>query len=735
MNSLIPIARELPAPHEPQFEPLEPATIDLRAILGVLLQRARLGLAVAAAIMVVGIAVLLQMTPVYTATGSLLVDPHRENAATRENSQTGGPPDMSAVDTQVEVLRSHALAEAVVRRLKLYDDPEFNPKVAPGMFGIKAKPRIGPPDDRTLADVADRLLERVKVRRVGLTYVVQVSATSASPRKAATVANAVMTAYIDRQLDEKIAIITHANREIGTQLEAMRRDAEAAEAKVQEYKNANGLFSTEGQSMAEQEVSTLNQQIASAKAETAEKSARYQAALDQVRRGSGGADVGQALGSETIRELRTREAEKSTRLAQLKEDFKPDYPEVKRTQAELDDIQAQIQRELNRILSSLRADSLAAAEREGSLLGSRGQAKGNLITNNRAEVGLVALRQRADAAKQVYEAYLNRAKQVAAEGSLQQADATVTSPASLPLKPSAPKKRIGALVIAFVALMAGGGAMLLAELWSRVLRSRYDVENELGLPFAGVFPDLESSLPKGRKRPSSPADFIVQQPLSSFAEAFRNLSAYLRLSSRTGPVKLLAITSAVPKEGKSMSSVCLARTLALGGARVVLVDCDLRLRGVTRTLGDADSGLTEVIEGTKTLDASLVLDKPSGAWILPVAAADRIPQDLFSRPQVDVLLNALCEAFDYVILDTPPVLGVADARILAAKAERVLMLVRWNKTPVRAARSAVEILHECGANVVGCVLSRVNVKQQARYGYGDSSDYFRYYNDYYITAR
>jgi polysaccharide biosynthesis transport protein len=734
MNSLIPITRELPVPQDTQFEPLEPGGVDLRLLLGVLLQRAALGIIVGAVICVLGVAFLMQMSPRYTAVGSLLVDPHRQNLASQRDQQNGMPPDMSAVDTQVEVLRSHALAEDVVKRLKLYNDPEFNGALAPRLFGPAKKPK-DPPDVRTLAAVADGLQSVTLVRRAGLTYVVQVGATSQSPQKAAQIANALMETYIDRQLDEKVATITNANSVIGSRLEAMRREAEAAEARVQEYKNANGLFSTEGQTMAEQEVSTLNQQIASAKAETAEKQARLQAALDQVRRGSGGADIGVALGSDTIRELRTREAEVSTRLAQLKEDFKPEYPEVKRTQAQLNDIQGQIQSELNRILSSLRAEAAAAAEREGSLLGSRGQARGNLVSNNRAEVGLVALRQRAEASKQIYEAYLTRAKQVAAEGSLQQADATIASAASLPLRPSSPNKRVGLAVILFLAAAAGGASMLVAELWSRALRSRYDVENELGLPFAGVLPDLDSVLPKGRTRTASPADYLVQQPLSSFAEAFRNLGAFLRLGARSSPTKLIAITSAVPKEGKSMSSMCLARTLAMGGARVALVDCDLRLRGVTKIIGDVEWGLTEVVEGTRTLDAALVQDKPSGAWILPVAQRADIPHDLFSRPQVDVLFKALGEAFDYVILDTPPILGVADARILAAKAEKVLLLVRWNKTPVRAARSAVEILHECGADVMGALLSRVNVKAQARYGYGDSSDYFRYYRDYYITAR
>jgi capsular exopolysaccharide synthesis family protein len=206
------------------------------------------------------------------------------------------------------------------------------------------------------------------------------------------------------------------------------------------------------------------------------------------------------------------------------------------------------------------------------------------------------------------------------------------------------------------------------------------------------------------------------------------------LSSQSGPSKVIAITSSVPREGKSMTSLCLARTLALSGSKVVLVDCDLRRRGVTKLIGGSDVGIVEVVEEKYPIQRVLIRDTRSSAWILPASGQRDIPHDLFSKPEADELMRNLAEAFDYVILDTPPLLGVADARILAAKADRVLYVVQWNKTPTSAAQSAIEILHECGAKVMGVILSKVNVKQQARYGYGDSSDYFNYYRHYYLPA-
>jgi capsular exopolysaccharide synthesis family protein len=737
MNTLIPIAHELPATPGQAFRPIEPEKMHLRQLFGILLQRAKLGLGVAAVVFILVLAAFAMKTPTYSAMGSVVIDPKQTNLAQAHDKDAGGylPPDTSAVDTQVEVLRSPALAEAVARRLKLWNDPEFNPDMRPRLFGlVPARSPIANPDPNLAARIGDALMGHMWVRRAGLTYVLFVGVNSTSPEKAAFLTNTVIDTYLKRQLDGKLAAVSRANRELGLSLEKMRQDAEVAQANVQEYKNAHGLFSAEGATMAEQEVSTLNQQIALAKAEAAEKAARYTAAQAQLRNGGGGADVGAALGSETIKELRKQEAELSVKLAQLQTDFTPEYPEVKRTSAQLKDVRTQIQSEINRILSNLRAEAQAAAGRESSLLASRGTAQGGLAANGQAQVGLLALQQRADAAKQIYEAYLNRAKEVAAEGSLQQADATVNSQAQVPTAPFSPNMKVGAAIALLASLVAGGAAMLMAEFWDKHLRSRLDVERELGVPFAGVLPDFRSVKPKGlRGSEAEPAEYLVSHPFSGFAEAFRNVRAFLMMSSRGDDAKLIAVTSAVPREGKSLTSFCLARTLALSGSRVVLVDCDLRQRGATKLAGHHELGLVEVVQDKVPFEKALIRDPKSNCFILP-AAGKSVPYDLFSNPETDEVLRKMAEKFDYVILDAPPILGVADARILAAKADRVLYLVQWNKTPLRAAQSAVDILQECGANVAGALLTKVNVKGQARYGYGDSSDYYGYFKNYYIAA-
>jgi uncharacterized protein involved in exopolysaccharide biosynthesis len=295
MTNLIPISHEMPAVIGGVPQVVEPKGPQLRHLAGIVLQRLGLAAGVAAVIFLLVMAYALTRTPTYTAYGSVLVEPKRENLAKTEPTQPGLPPDTSAIDTQVELLRSNALAQDVVRGMKLYNDRELNPQVA------KHGPYASPPDAHTLNQVTNRLLTRMQVKRAGLTYVVWVGYSSSSPQKAANIVNGIMQTFLQRQLDDKLNAVQRANKELGASLESMRKDAERAEAAVQQYKNAHGLFSAEGATMAEQEVSTLNQQIAAAQAEHAEKVARLNTALAQVQNGGGGEDVGAALGSETVR--------------------------------------------------------------------------------------------------------------------------------------------------------------------------------------------------------------------------------------------------------------------------------------------------------------------------------------------------------------------------------------------------------------------------------------------------
>src|SRR5262245_27820457 len=219
MNGLIPVSPQAPANPLHAFRPIEPERMHLRQLFGILLQRAKLGLGVAGLVFLMVLGAFALKTPTYSAVGTVVIDPKLAELTSTEKVQGYLPPDTGAVDTQVEILRSHALYEDVVRRLRLHDDPEFNPAQGRGILGLKpAKPPIANPDPRLISKVAGVVQDHGWVRRAGLTYVVQVGFTSTSPTKSARIANTIMSTYLDRQLDQKVSAVKLANAELGRSL-------------------------------------------------------------------------------------------------------------------------------------------------------------------------------------------------------------------------------------------------------------------------------------------------------------------------------------------------------------------------------------------------------------------------------------------------------------------------------------------------------------------------------------
>jgi capsular exopolysaccharide synthesis family protein len=196
---------------------------------------------------------------------------------------------------------------------------------------------------------------------------------------------------------------------------------------------------------------------------------------------------------------------------------------------------------------------------------------------------------------------------------------------------------------------------------------------------------------------------------------------------------VVAVTSALPSEGKTTTSVCLARASAHAGARVAIVDCDLRRRKVTSLLGAGaeGKGLLEVLAGEATLDEVLTLDKPSGAYLVPLSRGASTAFDLFATPEMEQLLDDLAERFELVVLDTAPALAVAETRVLAARADAVIVLARWRRTPYKAVDAALKVLENAGAKVAGVALTQVDMRKQSRYGYGDPGFYYAEYKSYY----
>lgn len=703
------------------------AKIDLLDLLARFLRHLPLFLVVAAVIMAGMVAYTLTRVPEYTATASVVINTRTTEVLKETPVVSELPSTTPVIDTEVETLNSQPLAERVVRRLNLQHDPEFNPAAAETP---QAAGGLRRPEDSAEAEAVTRAARRVRsnteVTRVGQTFVIQVAFTSLDPDKAARIANALVEEYVERQVEHTTGVTRDASTWLRSRLDALQGELQSNEAAVQQYKIDNNLMSAEGATMAEQEVSTLNQQIAAASADLAERRARLSAARAQVQRGGGGEDTRAALDSQVVRQLRAEQAGVDLKLADLGAKYGPLHPEMQQMQEQKKSIELQIQREIGRQLSGLEAEVRVAEQRQTSLESSRSRAQGSLSSNSRSQVTLDELQRKADASRAIYQALLGRANETSAQEGLQRPDAKVANWADVPRKPSSPNRPLNFAIGLVLALVGGAAVVLLLESLDGSLRTSTDVESKLKLPSLASVPQLSRASPRQIGR------YVVDRPFSVYAEAFRALKTSVWSATRHMSSRVVAMTSALPAEGKTLTTLSFGRSLAQGGARTLIIDADLRRRMLSNAFDQTvKAGLVEVLEGRATLADAILRDEASGAYLLLLSANPPPERDLFMGAALPNLFAELRRTFEVVVLDTAPVLAVAETRAIAAEADATVLLVRWGKTPRQAAKSALELLVGSGARLLGACLTVVDLSKQVRSGYGDVHYYHgamaRYY--------
>jgi len=672
----------------------------------------------------------------YTATSALLLEPREAQPVKVNDRGFVAPADDNLIDTAVQIIRSPTLTLDVVRALHLDREREFGggPAPAPTSTGPAANPPLG--EDAGAPTAAERrasaaLLARSYVKRVGVTYIIEISANAGDAKLAARIANALARRYIDLDTAQKQARNSQSSRYVQGQAAALRKQAVTDDAALQAYMIRNNLMSAEGATMAEQEVSGLNRQIADAQAQLAEQRGKLAAAQSQIARGGGGADIGAALASETVRQLRQQEAQASARLAQLDARYGSLHPDVIQARDELADVRQQLGAELSRIISGLRGEVQIAQSRLDSLLASRSRAKGSLVQNNSAQVGRLELERRAEASRAIYNAYLTRAKETAQTGALPNADASIASVASVPGSPSSPNRLLGALTGVLAAFVVACIATGIAEYAESTIATRADVETELRAAYAGAIPTLASAT-RAKARQIAPQDYVTIRPMSLFTESLRNLATYLGLSAGDG-ARVVTITSPLPREGKSTTAMCLARVLAMGKRRVVLIDADVRHHSASDALLPMRSqeGLFRVLDGTITIDDALVIDDRTGLQILSTLGQSG-PADVITEAGMAALIAALRQRFDIVVIDSAPVLGVAETRIVSRLSDTTVVVARWRTTPIKAVRTTLDLLAHNGSRVGGVALSLVNIKEYASAGLTDAFGYYKKFKGYYV---
>lgn len=719
---------------------------DIRQLQDFFSRRWKLILATAAVFLTVVFLIMLTITPRYTASTQILLEPHKDKSFGNDLIAPELNLDSSNVDSQISIIQSINLLRRVVEKQKLVNDAEFGQVRKPGWISLftrlfyepqaepvfKAKPGADndiPPD--TLRAITT-LKTSLEVARINRTYVITVSVTSEDPDKAARLANAIADTYVVDQLDARYDAAKRASDWLAERMEGLRDQVRGSEQAVIDYRKANNLVasSADGKiTVTDQQLSELNGKLAGARADSAEKKAKYDQAQQLTAKGGNLQAIPDVVRSTVISDMRKQQSELARKEADLVSRYTEQHPQVVNTRAERRDLERSISNEVGRILSNLKNDYEVAKAREASLQASVTQAAGDTGNDTAVGIGLRELERTNSANKTLFENFLSKTKLTQEQSSLQEREARIISPASRPGFASFPRTSLVEALAALVGLglgIAGGAAM---DLLNAGFLTPREVEQKLGLPVLASIPVLKESERKIDGKSVSLPEYMIDKPLSRYAEAVRSIRIGVQLSDVDYPTKSILITSSVPQEGKTTLAISLAISAAKAGLRVVLVDCDLRHPSVTKffNLGDRP-GLVEMLTGA--IDAKdPTLFTFAGMTVIPAGAKSQNPPDLLGSARMKQLVEKLSLAYDYVVIDSPPIGPVIDAKILSAIVDKTVFAVRWQTTIREAVAENIDTLN-IGRRIAGVVLTQVDETKTSRYGkYG----YYQggYYNKYY----
>ncbi len=730
--------------------PGQDSLIDIKSILTALRKRFWLAL-IAFLITFAGVAAwTLQQIPVYTAETRLLLNTQDQNTFDFGSAFSGLAPNTAIIDTELEVIRSEAMLSKVVDKLNLTTYPQFNYNLykptgfakfrmdarnwLKGLFsGGDAQASETPAPDfdeqEAIRKYATRQLKyAIAVNRLGPTYIIDVTAYSPDPQLAAALADAVADQYIVEQLEAKLESTRRANEWLSRRLGALKDEVNEKESAVEAYRDESGLLSAQGSTLTEQQIADLTAQRSVRRAELQEAEARLNNVRSRMNSGTGADSIAEVLGSAVIGQLRAQQAEVQRRRADLLTKYGPRHPDVLRVNNELADTRRQIDAEVDKVVSNLESQVAIARQSVESFNRSLAQARGQLAANNRASVRLRELERDAEASRTLYEDFLERFKQTNDQDQLAQPDARILTSASVPNTPSAPKTTMNLILGIFFGGAVAGALVLLSELRENHFSTGDEIERAFGVPAIGSIPLLTG---RGRK---NPGDYAIENPLSAFSESIRNLRASIVFADLDNPAKTVAICSSLPNEGKTMTTYSLGRLSALSGSRTLIIDGDFRRRQLTEATGiEPEVGLIEHLFGEVALEDAMQVDDATGLHVLPLTSTRNTPRDVFGSRSFDALIQRLEGMYDLIVIDTGPLLLMAESRVIVSKVDQVIVVAKWRTTTRAALQQTLGILQQFNASLAGVVLNFVDLRKRRLLGQTTAS--YRAYSKYYSEGR
>jgi uncharacterized protein involved in exopolysaccharide biosynthesis/MinD-like ATPase involved in chromosome partitioning or flagellar assembly len=686
--------------------------------------------------------ILRQITPLYTATGSLIYEPSEYTLREMQSIARSEPVTDAGMASQAEILRSLHVAQRVAERGNLYNDPEFNfalrgPSLIHratvalrAMLGMDTDPppdnaaygpRPDPSRDRTMIAVQNAL----HAAPVRFSHVIEVTFTAQDPSVAAAAVNNAMDVYIKDQYAAKHRMVDHANELLEKQAGDLRQQVRRAEENITAYREVHGLQHGMHASTDSEQITHVTEDLVKARGDLANATARLDAA-----RGRAGA-AAQAAVAPSVVQLRAQQEQLAAQIQSQQGRLGAAHPEALSLNRQYAEGQRALAGEIARVVAATEADQRAAADRVAALEQDLRESEKGADAAARAQIPLDAMTRDLDAARSQLQAVLDRMQQTAQQAAVESSEAHEISQALPPDQPSSPRTVQMLAAASAAGVFLGLMLIYLLHLADNTIHSGDEARDVTGLPCFALIPEVGRRA-LGHLRIT---DYVVRRPLAAFAEQVRALRAGLWLNASVpgiGQPRVIAVTAARPGEGKSVLTLGLGRSAQLSGRRILAIECDLRQPSFAVRLGGmAGPGLAEVLRGQAAWRDVVQDDPLTGMAYIAAGKPDGDVLGLFLSDAMAALLSDVRASFDLVLLDAPPIQAMTEARAAAAAADAALLCVRWRSTPRATLLNALDLLQQARARVIGTVLTRVDPRAHLRSGYADAEVYHRRYKAYY----
>ncbi len=697
----------------------------------------------------------------YTADSLVVINPNKAQVTNFDNLAIGGAAisDPTFVRSELNILQSRAIAGRVVDALDLTSDPEFNPALSNQRipFGLDidarwtwlidsiktghwqpfddpSEAKSDPKSLRARALTISRLMSKFTAENDGRSYSIGLAVTSTDPAKAAKIANAFADQYLKSQVDGKAAATQRANEWLGTRVAELRREVQQADQQIQQFRDQNNMARIEPNAPTEasQQAREMSTQLITAETALAAAQAKLSRARDQVH-SNGGNSIPEVLASPIVQNLKQEQAALSRRMAELSQLYGDKHPVMKNARAQLADLNQKIETETNKVIGAMTDDVRSAQLRVDNLRARLRDFQSNVHASDRVYVRLQELESIAEAKRTLLKMLSERFEQTSAIQNMAQPDAQIVGLAEVPPLPSGPHKLIivGLSVLASVLLV--GFIAYGLERAEPGFRAARQVEAVTGLACVAMVPMLAGRVL--RHALTAPRD-AAGKPQSRFAEAIRMARGAIFAAQGKKAPQVIVVTSSLPEEGKSMFAAAFARSIVETGKTVLLIDADLRRPRIGELMGlKPGPGLQDVVAHRAFLDDAVHKEADGRLHILTTGTAAEGEHDIFETEQMWRFLAECCNYYQAVVIDTPPVMIVADASSIARVADAIIYVVQWARTPRETVTAGVQKLRSLSNAMVKLVLSKVDLNEHKKYQFRDEGYYASMYGNYYIGQK